>query len=112
MRDSGISVVGILFTVVLITIVTIALMKTVGVNNSGNGDVEVDTEEPMEKARVVECIVRLRALTTEIKMYQAEQGQLPVYLEDVSEDSFCPVSGDDYEYDPEIGEVWCTEHSE
>ncbi len=111
MRNSGISVLGILFTVVLIAIVTIALMKTVGVNNSGTGDVEVNTEEPMEKARAVECIVRLRTLTTEIKMYQAEHDQLPAYLEDVTEDSFCPVSGDDYEYDPETGEVWCAEHS-
>ncbi len=111
MRNSGISVLGILFTVVLITIVTIALMKTVGVNNSETGDVEVNTEEPMEKARAVECIVRLRTLTTEIKMYQAEHEQLPAYLEDVTEDSFCPVSGDDYEYDPETGEVWCPEHS-
>ena len=86
-------------------------MKTVGVHDSGTGDVEVNTEEPMEKARVVECITRLRALTTEIKMYQVENGQLPADLEEITEDSFCPVTGDDYEYDPETGEVWCSEHS-
>jgi len=97
---------------VLITIVTIAVMKMVGVYDSGTGDVEVNTDEPMEKARAVECIVRLRALTTEIKMHQVEHDRLPADLEEITEDSFCPVSGDDYEYDPETGEVWCSEHSE
>jgi hypothetical protein len=111
MRNSGVSAVGILFTVVLITIVTIALMKAVGVNNSGTGDVEVNTEEPIERAKVVECIMRLQSVAREIKMYQVEGNQLPAYLEDVTEDSFCPVSGEDYEYDSETGEVWCAEHS-
>lgn len=109
MKNSGMGLAGVLFTVLFIAVITIMAIKYLGVNDSGTGD--ETAPNPMEEARSVECLMKVQNLKTEIKLFKAENQRLPRSLDEVTDDSACPLTGEMYEYDEETGDVWCPDHS-
>ena len=62
MKNSGMSFIGILFSLVFIALLTIMLMKNAGINTSDSKKVNA----PMEKAKGVECTLKVDGLNKEI----------------------------------------------
>ena len=110
MKNSGMSFISILFALIIITILTLVVIRNYGDYQEGKTEEEGYVEAPIEEARGVGCLTKIKALTTDIKLYQVENDRLPQTLEGVTGDYSCPVSGEEYEYDETTGEVWCEEH--
>ncbi len=101
---------SILLTLVFIIVLTFIVIKHYGVYESGHPEEKASVEKPIEEARAVECLAKIKALTTDIKMFQVENDCIPQSLDEVSDDYSCPITGDEYEYDGSTGEIWCLEH--
>ena len=110
MKNSGFGAIGLLVTVVFILMITVCAIKYYGLNESSPSSTEATDQEPLEEARAVECLMKVEALGTDIKMFVTENNRFPTSLEEVTDDYYCPISDVEYEYDGTTGEVWCPEH--
>ncbi|HIE05177.1 MAG TPA: hypothetical protein EYP58_00080 [bacterium (Candidatus Stahlbacteria)] len=96
---------------IIIALVIIAILSLIFIRRSGVSSPET-TEAPIERAKTLDCRMKLKIIEDEIRIYQAEHGSSPKTLDEVRADFTCPVSGTEYEYDEETGRVWCPEHSQ
>jgi hypothetical protein len=107
-KNSGMSIIGILFSLVFIALLTIMLMKNAGINTSDSTEVNA----PMEKAKGVECTLKVNGLNKEISAYKISNEKFPASLEEITSDYLCPIFNVPYHYDPTSGRVWCPKHDQ
>jgi hypothetical protein len=110
-RNSGISFIGILFSLVVIAFLTITLLKTVGIHNAKTPDSK-NIRAPMEKAKAVECTLKVDALNKEVEAYKITNEKLPASLDEITSDYLCPIFNVPYHYDQTSGKVWCPKHNQ
>lgn len=110
MGNSGTNFISIIFGIIIIAVLTVMVMRTVGVRDPDTGE-EITPEGAIDKAKVTECIVKLQDINTQIRMFQVENDRLPESLDEVTSDYYCPVSGVEYQYDEQTRKAWCPEHS-
>jgi len=101
--------IGILFSLLIIALLTITLVKNVGINNSNTSDSK-NVREPIEKAKAVECTLKVEALNKEVTAYRITNDKLPASLDEIASDITCPVSGVKLDYNQTTGKVRCPEH--
>jgi competence protein ComGC len=106
MRNSGMTFIGILFSLLFIALLTIMLLKNVGFNTSDSKKVKA----PIEKAKAVECTLKVEALNNEVKIYKMSHENFPSSLDEIASDTTCPVSGVQLDYNQTTGKVRCPEH--
>jgi len=111
MRESGVGFVGILFSLVIIALLTITLIKNVGINNSKNPDAK-NVRAPIEKAKAVECRIKVDALNKEVVAYKITNEKFPTALDEITTDYLCPAFDVPFSYDQTSGRVWCQKHEE
>ncbi|WAC07156.1 MAG: hypothetical protein OS130_13120 [Thermodesulfobacteriota bacterium] len=109
MKNSGMTFIGILFSLLIIALLTITLIKNVGINNSETPDSK-NVREPIEKAKAVECRIKVEALNNEVKVYKMSHDDFPSSLDEIASDTTCPVSGVQLDYNQTTGKVRCPEH--
>jgi hypothetical protein len=107
-RNSGMSFIGIFFSLVFIALLTIMLMKNAGINTSDSKNIKA----PMEKAKAVECTLKVDALNKEVTTYKITNAKFPASLDEIMSDYLCPVLNVPYHYDPKSGKVWCPKHDQ
>jgi competence protein ComGC len=107
-KNSGISIIGILFFLVFIALLTIMLMKNAGINAPDSKKVNA----PMEKAKGVECTLKVDGLNKEISAYKITNEKFPASLDEITSDSLCPIFNVPYHYDQTSGRVWCPKHDQ
>ena len=61
----------------------------------------------IEKAHGIECANNLNQQRQLVQMKVAEDGQFPVAIDNSTISDLCPVSNQQYNYDPQSGQVWC-----
>ena len=108
MKNSGMSIIGILFSLVFIALLTIMLMKNAGINTSDSKKVNA----PMEKAKGVKCTLKVDGLNKEITAYKITNEKLPASLDEITSDYLCPIFNVPYRYDQTSGRVWCPKHDQ
>ncbi|MEO0106811.1 MAG: hypothetical protein ABIL70_00470 [candidate division WOR-3 bacterium] len=68
----------------------------------------------LERTYALDCQMRIRKIEDAIQMYYAEYGKYPDMLSDLTaikiDETYCPVSGEAYIYDPNRGTVICPKH--
>ena len=106
MKNSGISFIGILFSLLIIALLTITLIKNVGNNTSESKNIKA----PIEKAKAIECTLKVDGLNKEVMAYKITNEKLPASLDEITTDYLCPVFNVPYHYDQTSGKVWCPEH--
>ena len=106
MKNSGISFIGILFSLLIIALLTITLIKNVGNNTSESKNIKA----PIEKAKAIECTLKVDGLNKEVTAYKITNEKLPASLDEITTDYLCPVFNVPYHYDQTSGKVWCPEH--
>jgi len=107
-KNSGLSFIGILFSLIFIALLTIMLIKNAGFNTSDSKKVSA----PIEKAKAVECTLKVDALNKEVMAYKITNEKLPVSLDEITTDYLCPVFNVPYHYDQTAGRVWCPKHDQ
>jgi hypothetical protein len=107
-RNAGMSFIGILFALIFIALLTIMLMKNAGINTSDSKKVR----EPIEKAKAVECTLKVNALNKEVTAYKITNDKLPTSLDEITTDYLCPIFNVPYRYDQTSGRVWCPKHDQ
>ena len=108
MKNSGLNIIGILFSLLFIALLTIMLMKNAGINTSDSKKVNA----PMEKAKAVECTLKVDGLNKEISAYKITNEKFPASLDEITTDYLCPIFNVPYHYDPTSGKVWCPKHDQ
>jgi|WetSurMetagenome_2_1015567.scaffolds.fasta_scaffold04275_5 competence protein ComGC len=107
-RNSGMTFIGILFSLLIIVLLTITLIKNVGINTSDSKKVNA----PMKKAKGVECTLKVDGLNKEISAYKITNEKFPASLDEITSDYLCPIFNVPYHYDPTSGRVWCPKHDQ
>jgi hypothetical protein len=107
-KNSGMSFIGIFFSLLFMALPTIMLMKNAGINTSDSKKVK----EPMEKAKAVECTLKVDGLNKEVTTYKITNEKFPATLEEITSDYLCPVFNVPYHYDQTSGRVWCPKHDQ
>jgi competence protein ComGC len=110
-RNSGMTFIGILISLLIIALLTITLIKNVGVQNSGTPNPK-NVREPIEKAKAVECKIKVDGLNKEVAAYRITNEKSPTSLDDITTDYLCPVFNVPYHYDRTSGKVWCPKHDQ
>ncbi|HNU70688.1 MAG TPA: hypothetical protein PKJ77_04990 [Thermodesulfobacteriota bacterium] len=114
MKKAGLGVVGLLLTTLFVAILIATAIKINDIYSSRNTpndtSAKTSSENPVKKARSVECLLKAKTLATDIQAYRIEHDRFPDFLDEITDDYACPLVGDDYEYDPETGEIWCPVH--
>ena len=108
MKNSGLSMIGMLVSLLVIAVLTILVMKNMGINGSKNP--EKNIKAPMEKAKSVECTLKVEGLNKEVETYKITNEKFPESLDELGQDYQCPVYKLAYHYDPITGKVWCPKH--
>ncbi|MEO0162007.1 MAG: hypothetical protein ABIL39_08825 [candidate division WOR-3 bacterium] len=69
---------------------------------------------PPEKARNLDCQLRIKKIQDAIQLYFIENGKYPEQLSDLNDipgsETFCPITGQPYQYDYRTGNVFCPQH--
>lgn len=69
---------------------------------------------PPERANILRCQTQIRKIEGAIQLYYAENSKYPESLDDLtdiqSQETYCPVTGQAYLYNPENGTVICPCH--
>ncbi|MEO0184218.1 MAG: hypothetical protein ABIL20_00240 [candidate division WOR-3 bacterium] len=69
---------------------------------------------PTVRANVLRCQTQIRKIEGAIQLYYVENSKYPERLEDLPgvqiQETFCPMTGNPYIYNPENGTVVCSEH--
>ena len=107
----GFTAISLVISMIIIAVIAFfAIYYYRGQESSGPGNIT----SPIERARSVECLAQVRKIETEVRMYYIREGAYPAYLPDLNSldesDLCCPVSGNEYIYDPETGQVSCPDH--
>jgi competence protein ComGC len=110
MKNSGMSMLGMLFSLLIIAFLTVILLKSMGINGSKNPEKNINA--PIEKAKAVECTLKADGLNKEIMTYKITNEELPASLNDITSDYFCPIVNEPYQYDSTTGKVWCPKHDQ
>jgi hypothetical protein len=105
------SFMGIVLFLVIVALLMITLIKNVGINNSNTSDSK-NVREPIEKAKAVECKIKVDALNKEVAAYRITNEKSPTSLDDITTDYLCPVFNVPYHYDRISGKVWCSKHDQ
>ncbi|MGA1871129.1 MAG: type II secretion system protein [bacterium] len=105
MDDSGMGFVSIIFALVVIAILALTLSKNPGKQGSKTTDARVD------RAKAVECDIKIKALNKEIEVYKMGNEHFPSSLDEVTDEPVCPVSHVALKYNKERGRAWCPEHT-
>ena len=111
MRNAGMSFIGILLSLVIVALLTITLIKNVGFHNSETPDSK-NVREPIEKAKAVECRIKVDALNKEVAAYRITNEKTPTSLDEITTDYLCPIFNVPYHYDQTSGRVWCPKHDQ
>lgn len=110
MKNSGMSIIGIIFSLVIIALLTVIVMKNMGLNDSKN--YQKSMKAPVEKAKAVECTLKVDGLNKAVMTYKMTNEKLPGTLDEITNDYRCPIVNLPYHYDPASGKVWCPEHDQ
>lgn len=111
MRNSGISMIGMLFSLLVIAFLTLIVLKPMGINNSKTSDSK-NVRAPIEKAKAVECRIKVDALNKEVAAYRITNEKSPTSLDEITTDYLCPVFNVPYHYDQTSGRVWFPQHDQ
>ena len=111
MKNSGMSFIGILFSLLILALLTITLIKNVGINHSNISDSK-NVRAPIEKAKAVECRIKVDALNKVVAAYRITNEKTPMSLDEITTDYLCPVFNVPYHYDQTSGRVWCPKHKQ
>ena len=103
--------IGIVLSLVIIALLAIAFIKNAGINNSKTSDSK-NVREPIEKAKAVECRIKVDALNKEVGAYRITNEPPPTSLDEITTDYLCPVFNVPYHYDQTSGRVWCPKHDQ
>lgn len=101
----GFTAIGLIIALVIIAILSLIFIQRSGISNPKT------TEAPVERAKALDCQMKIKVISDEIKIYQLEHNKFPISLDEIRKDFKCPVTGVEYEYDSSTGRVWCPEHS-
>ena len=111
MRESGVGFISILFSLVIIAFLTLMLIKNLGVDKSHIQDAQ-DGRDPREKAKAIECTLKVDALNKEVTTYKITNEKFPATLGEITSDYLCPICNAPFSYDPTSGKVWCQTHKD
>uniref|UniRef100_A0A7C6AFD8 Type II secretion system protein GspG C-terminal domain-containing protein n=1 Tax=candidate division WOR-3 bacterium TaxID=2052148 RepID=A0A7C6AFD8_UNCW3 len=68
---------------------------------------------PPERAHILQCQTQIKKIENAIQLYYAENGRYPQSLDELDiplQETYCPVTGQAYLYNPENGAVICPQH--
>ncbi|RKX71250.1 hypothetical protein DRP53_02195 [candidate division WOR-3 bacterium] len=100
----GFTIIGLVVALLIVALLALFLLKSTTVSTPES------TESPLERARILECKMKLKAIRDELRIYNLEHGHFPRSLDEIRSDCRCPVTGVEYRYDPKTGQVWCPDH--
>lgn len=69
---------------------------------------------PLERAHILQCQTQIKKIEDAIQLYYTENGRYPQGLNELNDislqETYCPVTGQAYLYNPENGTVVCPQH--
>lgn len=101
--------------VVLIAIVIVALLvyKAGVVYTRGQKENQAALS-PLERTNILQCHAQIQKIEMAIQNYYSENNKYPERMDDLvdisPQETYCPITGQSYIYNPENGSVICPQH--
>ena len=107
----GFTAISLVISMIIIAVIAFfAIYYYHGQESSGPGNMT----SPIERARSVECLAQVRKIEIEVRLCYIREGFYPAHLLGLNglaeSDLYCPVTNNQYLYDPETGLVSCPDH--
>mgnify|MGYP001052233722 CR=1 FL=1 len=104
---------GLIGLVIGLVIVGILVYKAGNIYTRGTKETQ-HAIAPPERAHILQCQTQIKKIENAIQLYYVENGRYPQSLNELndipSQETYCPVTGQAYLYNPENGTVICPQH--
>ncbi|MGQ9464706.1 MAG: hypothetical protein ACUVQ3_01760 [bacterium] len=112
---SGIMRIYAFLAVVIVALVIVAVLVYKAGTTYTRGRKENQTAvSPLERANILQCRAQIQKIEMAIQVYYSENNKYPERIDDLvsisPQETYCPVTGQAYIYNPENGTVICPQH--